>query len=124
MLAAIAPRAVARSQYAAITQGTRNVQAAVPPAKTMIACRNVGERIVAEAAAIAKNPNAAISKQPKTMAQADATLFRTKSGGSAVRVPTELWSTLGVAKDADGNVQLTESEGEAPTTKVEGLPNE
>ena len=81
-------------------------------------------RLQAEAAAIAKNPNAAISKQPKTMAQADATLFRTKSGGSAVRVPTELWSTLGVAKDANGDVQLTESEGEAPATKTEGLPNE
>ena len=81
-------------------------------------------RIEAEAAAIAKNPNAAISKQPKTMAQADATLFRTKSGGTAVRVPTELWSTLGVARDANGNVQMTESDGEAPATTTEGLPNE
>ncbi|NUS60429.1 MAG: hypothetical protein HOQ01_05735 [Lysobacter sp.] len=82
-------------------------------------------RIEAEAAAIAKNPNAAISKQPKTMAQADATLFRTKSGGTAVRVPTELWSALGVTRDANGNVQMTESDGEAPaTTTTEGLPNE
>jgi hypothetical protein len=81
-------------------------------------------RIEAEAAAIAKNPNAAISKQPKTMAQADATLFRTKSGGTAVRVPTELWSALGVTRDANGNVQQTESDGEAPTTTTEGLPNE
>jgi hypothetical protein len=30
--------------------------------------------------------------QPKTMAQADLTQFRTRSGGTAVRVPTQLWS--------------------------------
>ena len=82
-------------------------------------------RAQAEAAAIAKNPNAAISKQPKTMAQADATLFRTKSGGTAVRVPTELWSALGVTRDANGNAQVTESDGEVPAaTTTEGLPNE
>jgi hypothetical protein len=81
-------------------------------------------RVQAQAAAIARNPDAAIGKQPKTMAQADATLFRTKSGGAAVRVPTELWSTIGVRRDAEGNVQLTEHEGEAPATTTEGLPNE
>lgn len=77
----------------------------------------------ADAAAIAKNPAAKIEAQPRTMAQADATQFRTKSGGTAVRVPTELWSTLGTRLDAQGNVQLTETEGEKPAT-TEGLPHE
>jgi len=81
-------------------------------------------RAQAEAAAIAKNPNAAMSKQPKTMAQSDATLFRTKSGGTSVRVATDLWSTLRVQRDAQGNVHLVESEGDKPATTAEGLPNE
>jgi len=60
---------------------------------------------------------------PRTMAQADATQFRTKSGGTAVRVPTELWSTLGVAKDMRGTMQVTEGDGTAPTT-VQEAPHE
>jgi hypothetical protein len=79
----------------------------------------------AAAAAIKKNPDAALAKQPKTMAQADLTQARTQRGvGHAVRVPTELWSTVGVRTDAHGQLQLTEHEGDAPATTTEGLPNE
>ena len=77
----------------------------------------------AAAAAIARNKAASIDAQPRTMAQADATQFRTKSGGTAVRVPTELWSTLGVAKDTRGAMQVTEGDGTAPTT-VREAPHE
>jgi hypothetical protein len=77
----------------------------------------------AAAAAIARNKAASIDAQPRTMAQADATQFRTKSGGTAVRVPTELWSTLGVAKDTRGTMQVTEGDGTAPTT-VQEAPHE
>ena len=78
----------------------------------------------AAAAAIAKNKDAAIERQPKTMAQADQTQSRTKSGGIAVRVPTELWSTLASHQDANSTVHVTETDGQAPSTHVEGLPNE
>ena len=79
----------------------------------------------AAAAAIAKNPDAAIARQPKTMAQADQTMARTKNGsGTAVRVPTELWSTLGVRKDAQGKVLVTETEGDKPATNAAEVPHE
>lgn len=81
------------------------------------------QRHAAAVAAIQQNPAAKIEAQPRTMAQAEATQVRTKSGGAAVRVPTELWSTLGTRIDAKGDVQLIEYEGDAPTT-TEGLPNE
>ncbi|UHQ20365.1 hypothetical protein LVB87_04170 [Lysobacter sp. KIS68-7] len=73
----------------------------------------------AAADAMAKNKDNAIAAQPRTMAQADATQFRTKRGGTGVRVATQLWSTLGVAKDAKGNAHMTEGDGTAPTTPAE-----
>ena len=75
-------------------------------------------------AAIAKNANAAPNKQPKTMTQSDATAFKTKSGGSAVRVASDLWSTLHVQADAQQRMRIVEAEGDKVPTKVEGLPNE
>lgn len=79
----------------------------------------------AAVAAVKNNPDAALARQPKTMAQAELTETRTRRGvGNNVRVPTELWSTLGVRTDAQGEVRLTEHEGDAPATQTEGLPNE
>ena len=85
---------------------------------------NPAQKHRAEVEAIQANKSARIEAQPKTMAQADLTQTRTRSGGTAVRVPTELWSTLGVAQRTDGSVQLTESEGTQPATKAEELPHE
>ena len=73
--------------------------------------------------AIKANKAAVIERQPKTMTQADATTFRTRSGGIAVRVPTDLWSALGTQQRADGTLVMTESDG-APATQVEELPHE
>jgi hypothetical protein len=74
--------------------------------------------------AVKANKAAAIERQPRTMTQADATTFRTRSGGTAVRVPTELWSTLHTQQRADGTVVLTESDGNTTTTRAEELPHE
>ena len=63
--------------------------------------------------AIQANKAARVEAQPKTMAQADQTLVRTRSGGKAVRVPTELWSALGAEQGADGAITVTESENAA-----------
>jgi len=83
------------------------------------------EKHKAAADAIAANKAAAIDKQPKTMAQAYLTQFRTRSGGTAVRVPTQLWSALGAQKRADGSIAVTEGDGNAqPPAKVEELPHE
>ena len=83
------------------------------------------ERHKAEADAIKANKAAAIERQPKTMAQADLTQFRTRSGGTAVRVPTQLWSALGAQQRVDGTLAVTEGDGNAqPPAKVEELPHE
>jgi hypothetical protein len=74
--------------------------------------------------AIQANKAARVEAQPRTMAQADQTQFRTRNGGTAVRVPTELWSTLGAAKRADGSIVTTESENTRPAAQVEELPHE
>ena len=75
-------------------------------------------------AAIANNANAAPTRQPKTMAQSDATAFKTKSGGTAVRVASDLWSTLHVQPDAQQRMQVIEAEGDKQPVTAEGLPNE
>ena len=89
-----------------------------------MAAKPISPRAQAAADAAAKNPTATIAHQPKTMAQSDATAFRTKSGGSSVRVATDLWSTMQVRTDADGKVQVVETEGDAKATTPEGLPHE
>ena len=89
-----------------------------------MAARPISARAQAAADAAAKNPAASMARQPKTMQQSDATAFRTKSGGSSVRVATDLWSTMQVRKDADGNVQVGETDGDAKTTTTEGRPHE
>lgn len=63
--------------------------------------------------------------QPRTMAQGAATLVRVANGGTAARVPTELWNHLSVRKDAQGNLhQVESSDYVAPNSTWEGLDNE
>lgn len=57
--------------------------------------------------------NHASFQQPRTMAQAEARVAPLPDGGTALAVPTELWSHLAVERDAEGNVQLRETEGDA-----------
>ena len=52
-------------------------------------------------------------QQPRTMAQAEARIAPLPGGGAALAVPTELWSHLSVQRDAEGNVHLRETEGDA-----------
>lgn len=54
-------------------------------------------------------------KQPRTEAEARPTLKNTPNGdGTAMQVPTELWSSLAAQKDAQGNVRISEYEGNQP----------
>ena len=63
--------------------------------------------------------------QPKTMAQGNASKFRTTSGAEGYLVPTDLWPTLYAQTDANGNVRVVDGEGDAvPAATTEGLPNE
>lgn len=64
--------------------------------------------------------------QPRTMAQANLTKVKhVGSGATGMSIATELWSTLAVQYDAQGNAHLVETDGSAPAaTTVEGLPNE
>ena len=51
-------------------------------------------------------------KQPRTEAEAKPTLRGTPNGsGTAMQVPTELWSHLSAQKDAQGKLRVLESEG-------------
>ena len=83
------------------------------------------EQRSAKAEAMKKNRHAFKATQPRTMAQANATTQKRAGGAVAVRVPEELWNTLSVQRDANGNLRVVESDGtSAPATTTEGLPNE
>lgn len=78
-----------------------------------------------ELAAQAKQKTPAFrATQPQTAGQAKATLRRIDGGGTAIRVPTELWNTLGAQQDApNAPIRIVESDGTgAPAT--EGQPHE
>ena len=77
-----------------------------------------------ELAAQAKQKTPAFrATQPQTAGQAKATLRKTSGGGTEIRVPTELWNTLGAQQDANAPIRIVESDGTgAPVT--EGLPHE
>jgi len=64
--------------------------------------------------------------QPRTMAQAnDMRLKSATTGAEGIRVATELWPTLYVQTDANGNKRIVDGEGDAvPAATTEGLPNE
>src|SRR3546814_12992867 len=51
-------------------------------------------------------------KQPRTEAEALPTLVRRPEGGESMQVPTELWNTLSVSKDAQGGLRQVESSGD------------
>ncbi len=58
-------------------------------------------------------------KQPRTEAEAKPTLKNTPNGtGATMQVPTNLWSSLAAQKDAQGNVQVREYEGNEPAPVV------
>ena len=64
--------------------------------------------------------------QPKTMAQSNATkLVDAASGAEGILIASDLWPTMYVQTDANGNKHVVETEnGVAPTTTMEGAPNE
>ena len=63
--------------------------------------------------------------QPSTMAQSNLTSLKdVGSGAEGKMVATQLWNTLGVQRDAQGNLHVVEIDGDAPATTTEGLPNE
>jgi hypothetical protein len=78
------------------------------------------------AAKVAANQKKA-PPQPRTMMQSDAAKLRSASTGAQGQlVATDLWNTLSVQTDANGKLQIVESDGvvsEAPKA-TEGLPNE
>ena len=79
----------------------------------------------AKAEAMKAKRHAFKATQPRTMSQANATQVRKAGGSYAVRVPEELWSTLAVERDDNGNLRVVETDGtHAPAAKTEGLPNE
>lgn len=53
------------------------------------------------------------SPQPRTIAQAEARIAPLPDGGTALAMPTELWSHLSVQRDATGAVRVGETEGDA-----------
>lgn len=64
-------------------------------------------------------------KQPRTMKEGEATETRLANGTTRALVPTELWNQLAVEKDAQGNLQIVESDATAaPAVKSEGLSHE
>ena len=64
-------------------------------------------------------------RQPQTIAQAEARIAPLPDGGAALAMPTELWSHLSVQRDAEGNLQLRETEGDAtPATTTGGDDHE
>lgn len=65
-------------------------------------------------------------KQPRTAAEALPTLVRRPDGQTSMQVPTELWSTVSVHKDAQGRLHPAESSGDAvaPVSPPEGPDHE
>lgn len=97
----------------AIASAVPAVQAAKPTA----------QELEAKAAKLAaKRSN---FKQPRTVAEGEATQARLANGATLALVPTELWNQLSVETDAKGNLQVNEADGSADTaTKSEGLSHE
>jgi hypothetical protein len=85
---------------------------------------NTPEQRKAKADHMQRNAPAFKATQPRTMSQADATQRRIATGGYAVRVPEELWTTLAVERDAHGTLRVVETDGTQAPAKTEGLPNE
>ena len=64
-------------------------------------------------------------KQPRTMAQAEATAVRQPDGTTTLAMPTELWNSLSVQRDAAGQLRVREFDGDTvPSANVEGDDHE
>lgn len=64
-------------------------------------------------------------QQPRTIAQAEARIAPLADGGTALAMPTELWSHLSVQRDEAGAIRVRESEGDAaPATLPEEASHE
>lgn len=103
---------VAGAMLAAVSMGA----SAAKPAMTHQEKQDFAAKAQKKAAAMR-------ATQPRTEGQARATMKRMTNGATAIRVPTELWTTLAAEKDANGTLRTIEADGtSAPAT--EGLPNE
>jgi len=58
-------------------------------------------------------------QQPRTIAEAEARVMPSASGGTALAAPTELWNHLSVTRGANGELQVVESEGHQATVTPE-----
>ena len=96
------------------------IASAVPAAQ---AAKPTDQELQAKAAKLAaKRDN---FKQPRTMAEGEATQVRLASGATGALVPTELWNQLSVEKDAQGKLQVVEADATATVEATsEGLSHE
>lgn len=58
-------------------------------------------------------------QQPRTIAQAEARVMPSAGGGTSIAAPTELWNHLSVTRDANGELQIVESESHQATVTPE-----
>ncbi len=64
-------------------------------------------------------------KQPRTVAEGEATVTRMANGATGALVPSDLWNQLSVEKDAQGNPRVHEADGTiAAASTSEGLSHE
>ena len=83
------------------------------------------EQRKAKAEAMAKKAAAFKASQPQTASQALRTQRTIPGGGTAVRVPAELWTTLSAQQSADGRMQILEADGTAAApAATQELPHE
>lgn len=83
------------------------------------------EQRKAKAEAMSKNRAAFKASQPQTASQAATTKRSIPGGGTVVRVPSELWTTLSVQQAADGRMRVVEADGTAPApAATQELPHE
>lgn len=96
------------------------IASAVPMAQ---AAKPTDKQIEAKAAKLAAQRGN--FKQPRTVAQGEATVTRMANGATGALVPSDLWNELSVEVDAQGNPQVHEAEGTtAPASTSEGLSHE
>lgn len=66
-----------------------------------------------------------LQQQPRTMSEAATTKVRLANGTEGYLVPTDLWNTLAVEKDAQGKLRVIETDGStAPAASTEGATHE
>jgi hypothetical protein len=68
---------------------------------------------------IKKNHKGFAATQPRTMAQANATMARLPNGAGAMRAPTELWNNLAVQRDAQGSLHQVETSNGAQAPAIQ-----